>query len=91
MDMSDLGITDTNKTLCRTLLGHKQPIPQNSLFRDDIFESTLRMMENKNDARVIRDITPLIVPPAETLATQGAIKLNCLVESVNEGWNNSIP
>jgi hypothetical protein len=33
----------------------------------------------------------LIVPSAETLATFGAKHLEILVESVNEGWNNSIP
>ncbi|KAK3996889.1 hypothetical protein QBC44DRAFT_123425 [Cladorrhinum sp. PSN332] len=91
MDKSDLGITDASKKLCHTLLESKQTVPQDSLFRDDIFESTCRKVEDKNEARVIRDIAPLIVPSAEILATYGATKLNCLIESVNEGWNNSIP
>jgi hypothetical protein len=33
----------------------------------------------------------LIVPSAETLATFGAKHLETLIESVNEGWKNSIP
>lgn len=33
----------------------------------------------------------LIVPSAEILTTYGASELACLTESVNEGWNNSIP
>lgn len=33
----------------------------------------------------------MIVPSAETLATFGARTLEVLVESVNEGWNNSVP
>lgn len=91
MDKSDLGITDASKTLCRTLLEKKQSVPQDSLFRDDIFESTCQRVEDRNEARVIRDITPLIVPSAEILATYGATKFNCLIESLNEGWNNSVP
>lgn len=91
MDKSDLGITNASKTLCHALLERKQTVPRNSLFRDDIFESTCRKVEDRNETRVIRDITPLIVPSAEILATYGAAKLGCLIESVNEGWNNSIP
>ncbi len=40
---------------------------------------------------VIRDISLLIVPSAQTLAKYGATHLNHLHESVNEGWNSAIP
>jgi hypothetical protein len=40
---------------------------------------------------VIRDISILIVPSAESLAIRVDKQLRCLIESVNEGWNNSIP
>jgi hypothetical protein len=33
----------------------------------------------------------MIVPSAESLAIRGDRHLRCLIESVNEGWNNSIP
>ena len=46
---------------------------------------------NRNEARVIRDITPLIIPSAEILCTYGAKHLDSLIESANSGWNNSIP
>lgn len=49
------------------------------------------MVRNKNEARVVQDISPLIVPLAEVLAIRGAKHLKILIESVNEGWNNSIP
>jgi hypothetical protein len=91
MDKSELGIIDESKILCRTLLETTQAEPQDSLFRSDIFESTCRKVEDRNEARVIRDITPLIVPPAEILCTYGASHLKHLIESVNEGWNNSMP
>ena len=91
MDKSDLGITDESKNLCRMLLENEQIIPQGSLFRDDLFDKTCRKIQDKNEARIIQDIARLIVPSAETLATCGATNLELLVESVNEGWNSSIP
>lgn len=91
MDKSDLGITEKSKSMIRKLLETAQPYPRDSLFRDDIFETTCRKVGDRNEARVIRDITPLIVPSAENLATYGASKLDCLIESINEGWNNSVP
>ena len=91
MVKSSLDVTSTSKTLCRTLLEKQQTTPEDSLFRDDVFESTCEKIHNRNEARVIQDITRLIVPSAESLATFGAKHLDPLIESVNEGWNNSIP
>lgn len=91
MDKSELGITDESKSLCRTLLEKEQQTPKDSLFRDDIFEDTCQKVKNRNEVRIIRDITPLIVPSAETLATYGDKELDCLIESTNEGWSNSLP
>jgi hypothetical protein len=91
MDKSELDIADESKKLCRTLLETAQKLPKDSLFRDDIFDTTCQRVEDRNEARVLRDINPLIVPSAEVLATYGAKHLDCLIESTNEGWNNSIP
>jgi hypothetical protein len=91
MGKSQLGVTTTSKSFCRTLLEIDQTFPDDSLFCDDLFEETCEMVRNKNEARVVRDISPLLVPPAEVLAIRGAKHLNILIESVNEGWNNSIP
>ncbi|ELR03485.1 hypothetical protein VC83_00157 [Pseudogymnoascus destructans] len=91
MGKSKLGVTDNNKNYCQTLLEAEQSFPVDSLFHDDLFEETCEMVRNKNEARVVRDISPLIVPSAETLAIRGAKNLKDLIESVNEGWNNSIP
>ncbi|CAH0023663.1 unnamed protein product [Clonostachys rhizophaga] len=91
MGKSSLDITSASKTLTTSLLEAPQAVPEDSLFRDDIFESTCQKIQKRNEARVIQDITRLIVPSAESLATFGAKHLDVLVESVNEGWNNSIP
>ncbi|OTA07736.1 hypothetical protein A9Z42_0086520 [Trichoderma parareesei] len=91
MAKSKLGVTEESKALCKNLLEGNQAYPENSLFRDDIFDLTCEKIRNKNEARVLKDITWLIVPSAESLATYGAEHLDILTESVNEGWNNSIP
>ncbi|KAK0612593.1 hypothetical protein B0T17DRAFT_593504 [Bombardia bombarda] len=90
MQESDLDISDTSKTVCRTLLEAEQIVPEDSLFRDDVFHKTREMIRNRNEAKVIQDIARLIVPSAQSLAIRGAKSLETLTESVNEGWNNSI-
>ncbi len=91
MDESDLGITGKSKVNYQTLLSAEQPVPNDSLFRDDLFKSTYWNIQDRNETRVIWDILLLIVPSRETLATYSATNLQCLIESTNEGWNNSIP
>jgi hypothetical protein len=91
MDKSDLGITDASKSLCRILLEKEQTVPRDSLFRNDVFDRACRKIQDRNEARVVQDITRLIVPSAETLATYGATHLDPLIESVNEGWNSAEP
>ncbi|POR31083.1 Uncharacterized protein TPAR_08666 [Tolypocladium paradoxum] len=85
-----LGLASASQTLCRSLLEKTPPVPSDTLFRDDVFETTCQKIHNKN-ARVIQDISRLIVPLAESLAIFGAAHLDILRESVNEGLNNSIP
>ncbi|KAK5108870.1 hypothetical protein LTR62_007760 [Meristemomyces frigidus] len=91
MHESEQGVTDACKNLCNILLETPQTVPLESLFRDDVFETTCFKMRDRNEAMVVRDITPLIVPSAQTLATYGARHLQKLTESVNEGWNSAIP
>jgi len=90
LDMSDLGITDISKRLIQDLLDGEQPIPKETIFDEGIFVDACRNLRSKNEARVIQDISRLIVPSAETLALR-AKELKRLTESVNEGWNNSVP
>jgi hypothetical protein len=91
MDKSDVGISEESKKQCYIMLSAEQVTPTDSLFRDDLFEATCRSVEDRNESRILRDITPLVVPAAEILAIYGATELKCLVESMNEGWNNSDP
>lgn len=91
MKTHDEGMTEASKDVCRTLLETVQVLPEASLFRDDLFEDICEEIRNRNKAKIIQDITRLIVPSARHLAISGARNLNILIESVNEGWDNSIP
>jgi hypothetical protein len=91
MDKSVLGIKNEAKKSYLELLDAEQTVPHDSLFSDDLFEKTCRKIQDRNKTRVIQDISLLITPSAETLATYGADHLNILIESTNEGWNNSLP
>ncbi|KAL8991758.1 MAG: hypothetical protein Q9169_007678, partial [Polycauliona sp. 2 TL-2023] len=91
MDISPLDITESSKILCKKMLNTFQQAPENSLFRDDVFEQTCRDIQNRNEARIIQDIGRLIVPSPETLAKFGSPQLAHLIENVNETWSLGIP
>ena len=85
MDKSDLYITEAGKSLYWRLLESAQEVPKDSLFRDDLFGKTCWKIQDRNKARTIQDISRLIVPSAEMLATYGATDLDHPIEGVNEG------
>ena len=92
MQEDEIGISDHSDRLCQMLLEKRQLIPADTIFRDDAtFKATCNRLEGKNEARIFKDLTPLLVPFAEKLAILGARHLDIVVESVNEGWNNCIP
>ena len=82
---------DTSLSSYKTLLSLDQTVPNDSLFRDDVFKATCLSVQDRNESRIIRSISPYIVPSAEDLAIMGATTLRCLIENVNEGWTGSIP
>jgi len=83
--------TNECKSLCKNMLHAEQPTPQDTIFRDDLFETACENIRNKNEARVIQDIARLIVPSPETLTMFGATNLKYLIETVDESWIKSIP
>lgn len=92
MDKYKPGVTEASERLCQTLLDSKQIIPKDTIFRDDIFDDTCQRLRGKNEARIFKDCTPLIVPWAESHAALSVNRdLDIAIESVNEGWNNSNP
>ncbi|OAQ68664.1 reverse transcriptase [Pochonia chlamydosporia 170] len=91
MHESDLGITKQCEKELSSFLASYQTVPNDTPFQDDLFKNTCRRVEDRNEDRIMRDITPLIVPPADFLSIRGAQHLNILIESINEVWSNSIP
>ncbi|PSR79546.1 hypothetical protein BD289DRAFT_485501 [Coniella lustricola] len=91
MGEAEQGITPQSNELCVHLLEAVQPIPHDTLFRDDLFGAACGMLQGRNEAKVIQDIAQLIVPSAESLSIRGANHLKNVTESINEGWNNSVP
>ncbi|KAJ4276392.1 hypothetical protein NW764_009857 [Fusarium oxysporum] len=84
-------ITENSNTFCRTLLENEQETQTGTLFQDALFKSTCDNFRKKSEAKLIRDMTPLIVPSAEILFLRGASRLGVLIEGVCEIWNTSIP
>lgn len=92
MEMHELGISDASKVLCENLLTNEQSIPKDTIFCEKAFRDTCKKLRNKNEARIFKDITPLIVPSVEPLASLNPGSHLCIaVESVNEGWTCSQP
>ena len=91
MTKPPMQVDDKCKDLCRRLLDSEQPTPEDSLFHDDRFEMICSMIRNENEARIIQDITRLIVPSAETLFVYGATNLDNLIEKVNCSWLKCFP
>jgi hypothetical protein len=86
-----LGISDASKVLLDKLLHTEQSTPKDTIFNGEGFDKHFPKLEGKNEARIIQDLSPLLVPSAEAFASLGATHLDGVVESVNEGWNNCYP
>jgi hypothetical protein len=56
----DDDIPEDIKTFCKNLLEAAQTLPQDSLFRDNLFKKTCEKIRNRNETMVIRDIGSLM-------------------------------
>jgi len=56
------------------------------LFKEDVFWMILERVRSVNEARVVRDIMPSLVPSAELLYIHGASNLQHLTEEINAEW-----
>ena len=86
-EASVLPILITSVDIISIMISSQQAVPKDTLFRDGLFKKTCRRVEDRNEARVTRDITLLIVTSAEVFAIYGTSELDCLIESTNEGWD----
>lgn len=85
------GVTTDCRALCESLLRAEQALPPDSLFQDDRFEKTCERLRNENEAKVIRDLSPLLVPSVEILCAFGREHLDHMVDHVNQKWYGCVP
>lgn len=81
-----LWVIKADKAFCQELLNKEQLVLKDSLFNENLFESTCEDIANWNETRVIQNIDQLIVSASEDLAQCGATHLKHLIENVNEDW-----
>lgn len=89
-DYSD-GLKNESLHLCQELLQNDLIIvPRNTAFDDSIFSSVCSKLESKNETRVVRIISELIVPSADIAICRGHVKFKHLAVSISEAWSNSV-
>lgn len=86
-----MGMQRLSYDTCHTLRFTEQSYPQDLVSRPDRFATICQGASGRNESRVIRDILPLIVPSAETLAIHNGHHLKVLHETLSEAWNGSRP
>ncbi len=75
-----------SKTLCTQVLQSTYAEPQYTAFPLSEFMSVWQRAQNRNEARVYRDITPLLVPSAELLWVCGVQELEHITEEISVEW-----
>lgn len=79
------------QTFCYYLFKVEQPVPLDSLFRDDRLQETCKRLRYENESKVIRDITPLLVPSVEVLCAMGEEYLGLMIDHASRKWDACIP
>jgi len=72
------------------LLDSEYETPEHSVFKEDVFWMILERVRSKNEARVVRNIMPSLIPSAELLNIHGASNLQHLTEEINAEWTKCI-
>lgn len=85
MQSSNL-IRKESKTLCDSYLKIKWRNIRSSIFSGKEFARVLDRVQNLNEARIQRDITPWVVPSAEILYFRGEHNLNWIGEELDTEW-----
>ncbi|KAL8938799.1 MAG: hypothetical protein Q9216_003699 [Gyalolechia sp. 2 TL-2023] len=88
MSTNDLQLrpaTDSQQ-LCTDFLNGNHDLPANPLYNDHEIASLLTRLNTRNEARILRDLTPMIIPSVEILDILGAPALSDLTEELNAEW-----
>ncbi|KAI4282821.1 MAG: hypothetical protein L6R35_005306, partial [Caloplaca aegaea] len=79
-------VTAKSQRLCSDYLHANYDLPANPLYHGDEFSQLLARLSDRNEARVFRDLTPMIMPSAEHLHILGDEDLSDLTEELNTEW-----
>ncbi|KAK8147149.1 hypothetical protein G3M48_002047 [Beauveria asiatica] len=91
MKQCELGIKGESTDIIRNLRDAEQQYPEGTLFADDIFVQACEKLSGRNEAKILQDISRLLVPSAEAVTLFSENIPKTIIESINEGWNNAIP
>lgn len=89
--LGEAAISDNCKQLCTILVDAKYELPKNSVFEGNLFWKVLNAVRNRNEPRVVRDISPWLIPSAELLFMRGLSKLENLAEEIQGDWTKCVP
>ena len=70
----------------RKYLNGNHMTAESSIFTAEQFSEVLKRVQNLNEARIQRDVTPWVVPSAETLFLRGKLKIDYIGEELNAEW-----
>jgi len=81
-----IAASDDSQLLCTSLLYGEHDTPDYFLFHGHLFAKALGRVYGRNEARVVRDITPALVPSVEHLWMKGHEHLEHLTEEIKAEW-----
>lgn len=89
--LGEATISNGCKQLCTILVDATYKPPQNSLFEGDFFWKVLNGVRSRNEPRVVRDISPWLIPSVELLFMRGFSNLKNLTEEIQTDWTKCVP
>ena len=85
MESSSL-IQKDSKNLCQEYLKGNRRTVKTSVFTSKEFAKVLERVRDLNEDRIVRDVTPWIVPSAEVLRFRNELKLDYIGDGLNVEW-----
>ncbi|KAK5093856.1 hypothetical protein LTS08_008815 [Lithohypha guttulata] len=79
-------VREESKSCCKRLSQSTYPEPQHTAFPLSEFLSVWQRVQKRNEARVYRDLTPLLVPSPELLWASGHQELEHVAEEISVEW-----
>jgi hypothetical protein len=79
-------ISEECRSLCKSLVNTLSSPPTGPAFESDRLLKILDLVRFRNEARIVRDIMPFVVPSAELLHVDGHSGLETICEAMDAEW-----